>query len=204
MGRTGKEEDKLYCLALIGFTLPHDTKFFIQNGKYNLATPVYRSTTREDGKEWREGHYVRKEIPARYTDDGKLLIPLSQGQFNFYSILVNALFYGQLLVALYLFLGLPIQILITISKGRPFDERNFKRFNLMAWALLAWAFINICSRYVLWFFFRNMITDDFNKPGIGAILWQNSWMIVIAIAVFITGRAFQKGNQLQKEQDLTI
>jgi hypothetical protein len=35
-------------------------------------------------------------------------------------------------------------------------------------------------------------------------IWDVVWLFLISIAVFITGKAFQKGNTLQKEQDLTI
>jgi len=109
-----------------------------------------------------------------------------------------------LFAALYFFLGLPIQILVNISKGRAFDDCNIRRFNIIGWGVLAWAAKGMLSPYVLWFFCRKWIPDDFILPPVRPLIEANVVLIFGAIAAFITGKAFQKGNKLQKEQDLTI
>lgn len=49
-----------------------------------------------------------------------------------------------------------------------------------------------------------MIPDDFSIPGFWQTLNDNFGIFILVLAIFITGKAFQKGNRLQKEQDLTI
>lgn len=199
-------QGKLYYLGVTGYSLVYEKKFFVQNGTYNLAIPKLDSLKKADnGDSWRYIHYERKQIPVRYsTENKRLLIPVSQQQYEVLNIIIPVFSFSLIFVALYFFLGLPIQILINISKGKAFDDRNFKRFFLMAQVLLYWGIIQILSAYILRFLFRKMIPDDFTLPGFWSTLYDNCGLFILVLAIFITGKAFQKGNRLQKEQDLTI
>jgi hypothetical protein len=196
---------KLYYLSMVGYSLPYEKKFYVQNGTYNLAVPKWDSQATRGTGFWRYGHYVRKQIPVRYSTDNKqILIPLSKQQFNVVHGMVPLVSYILIFLALYVFFGLPVHILIKISKGNAFDDINIRRFNLMFRGLLVWGLVQLLSPYILWFFFRNIIPDDFMLPAFRQQLWDNCELFIWAIAIFITGKAFQKGNKLQNEQDLTI
>lgn len=203
---TNDEPGKLYYLGITGYSLAYEKKFFVQNGTYNLAVPKWDSLKKaENGDSFRYGHYERKQIPVRYSTENKqLLIPVSFQQWKVLKVMNPFLSYSLMFVGLYFFLGLPIQILVNISKGKAFDDRNIKRFSLMAKVLLGWGVFNMFSPYILRLLFGKMIPDDFILPGFWQTLNDNLGLFILVLAIFITGKAFQKGNRLQKEQDLTI
>jgi hypothetical protein len=58
--------------------------------------------------------------------------------------------------------------------------------------------------YVTDLFFHIIVPADFKRAPFTEGLSTPCWLFVLSIAVFITGKAFQKGNTMQKEQDLTI
>ena len=195
----------LHYLSLQGYSLPREKKFFVQNGTYNLAVPKWDSIKKGRRDTWRYGHYERKQIPIRYSAENKmLLIPVSSQQFRFFSFILPAL--GCLVIAasIFFFVGLPIQILINISRGKAFNDKNVQRFNSIALVLLILTLGTILSPYILRLCFWKMIPDDFIFPGFWSKVWDKSELFIAVIVIFITGKAFQKGNKLQKEQDLTI
>lgn len=199
------KREYLYYLGLKGYSLDKSSKFFVQNGTYNLAVPEWDSAGMYGKSVWHHGHYVRKQIPVRYaTRDKLLLIPVSQRHFNILNTVMGVLFLSMLFFAAYCLLGFPLLILINISKGRAFDDINFKRFNIMTLVLLGWMLVKIISPYVLWLIYRKIIPDDFTMPNFWQLIWDNGQLFFIAVAIYIISKAFQKGNNLQKEQDLTI
>jgi hypothetical protein len=197
--------DDLYYLSLQGYVLPERTMFFVQNGTYNLAFLKIDSVKKWRDDTWRYGHYEQKAIPVRYVrEEERLLIPISHGLFSFLNTLMDVFFFVLLFAFAYIFLGLPVQILINISKGKAFDDRNIRRFAIIAWAILVLGVFELLSPYMYRLLFWKTIPDDFTIPGFWPNFWNYCWLIIVAIAAFITRKAFQKGNKLQKEQDLTI
>lgn len=195
--------DNLYYLSLQGYSLNYETKFFVQNGTYNLAVLKLDSTKGPADNLFRYGHYERKQIPVRYSADNKMvLIPLSQKQYKVLNILVPVLGYGLMFVSLYFFIGLPLQILVSISKGNAFNDKNIRRFNSMALVLLILGLGSALFPYIMRLCFS--VPDDFRLPGFWSAIWDMIGLFIVALAIFIAGKAFQKGNKLQKEQDLTI
>ncbi|HEX6426173.1 MAG TPA: hypothetical protein VF008_00755, partial [Niastella sp.] len=142
--------DHFYYFGLHGYVLNKDAKFFIQNGTYNLAYIKLDTIIKNKTGSSEEGHYERKQIPVRYaTEKKRLLIPVSRQQYNVLNIVVGVVSISLIFAALYFFLGLPILILISISKGRAFDDMNIRRFSIMARLMLAVALINVVLPYVL-------------------------------------------------------
>ena len=74
----------------------------------------------------------------------------------------------------------------------------------MVWVLFCLGVVQLFSAYILHFIFRKMIPDDFTLSGFWQTLYDNCGIFILVLAIFITGKAFQKGNRLQREQDLTI
>lgn len=199
------KREYLYYLGLKGYSLDKESQFFVQNGTYNLVFPKWDSRGKTGETNWLHGHYVQKQIPVRYaTRDKLLLIPVSQKNFKILNVVMSVLNISLVFFAGYCLLGLPLLILINISKGKAFDDINIKRFAIMVQVLLGWMLVKILSPYILWLFYRKMIPDDFTLPNFWQLLWDNGELFIIAVAIYITRMAFQKGNNLQKEQDLTI
>jgi len=200
-----EEAEQFYYFGLDGYSLDYYTKFFLQNGTFNLAYVKWDSVIKRKYDSTQVGHYERKQIPVRYsTEDKRVLIPVSKNQHRFISVALNILSFSWLFFFVYFFIGLPIQILINISKGDAFNKKNIKRFKIMVYVLFAYALISTLAPYILKFFFRKMIPSDFQLQTFLHGFFNNLYLFLIAIVIFVIAKAFQKGYRLQQEQDLTI
>ena len=124
-----KKADRFYCLTLNGYTTDHDNKFFIQNEKFYLAIVKWDRVKKRTFDLTKVGHYIRKEIPVRYSaEDEKIKIPISREKYNFLNILFTILFYVFTFGMAFIFFGLPVQILVDISRGKAFTKSNISRF----------------------------------------------------------------------------
>lgn len=198
-----KNEYDLHYFGLIGYELPEKTRFFVQNGTYNLAYVKWDSTSRQGHQQF--GHYERKQIPVRYVaGEKRLCIPISKGLYRVLDTINIMLGLVLFFLIVYLFIGLPLQILINISKGKAFDERNIRRFTIMYRTTLYTVLLYLVMPYILWAGFHKMIPADFIKPTLWELLWDCKWLLLVTIVLYLIGKAFQKGNGLQREQDLTI
>jgi hypothetical protein len=200
-----RNREKYYYVALDGYKIDVESKFFIQNGTYNLAYVKNDVIKKKKEGTWKFGHYERKKVPVRYAaEHERVLIPVNKQLYDGMYVLIHVLLWGVLFVGLYFFLGLPVRILVSISKGKAFDDINVRRFNTIACAILVLGLFKLIFPYLLDFLLRNKVPDDFMLPSFITELWNFGGWFLLALAVFITGKAFQKGNRLQKEQDLTI
>jgi hypothetical protein len=200
-----KKEQKLYYLGLQGYHLHHNSQFFVQNGNYYLTVVKWDSVIKRQYDSTKIGHYERKVISVRYsTDDKRILIPISKKKYDFFKSALVVFLFLSIFFLIYIFFGLPIQILIDISKSKAFTKENIRRFKLMAYVLFFCTFLKVFSPYILNFFYRKMIPDEFSlEPVISAIV-NNIYLFLIALVLFFIGKAFQRGYKLQQEQDLTI
>lgn len=205
MSDVGQHKEKYYYVGLEGFKLDRDSKFFIQNETYNLAYVKWDTVSKNPNSNWKHGHYERKEIPVRYSaEDERVFIPVTHNQYNAMNALLYVICFGLLFAGLYFFFALPVRVLINISKGKAFDDQNVRNFNIMARAFLIMGLLSLVVPYILDCCLRSIVPHEFKRITFPENAWNNCWIFLVAIAVFITGKAFQKGNTLQKEQDLTI
>lgn len=198
-------KDQYHYIGIDGYRLDRESKFFIQNETYNLAYVKWDSTKKNSNSNWKHGHYERKEIPVRYSaEDERVLIPVTKFQYDALRALFYLLWFVFLVGMLYFFLGIPVQVLLNISRGLAFDENNVRYFNVIARLFFVLGLLYFVGPYILDLFLRIIIPADFKRPPFTAGLGSVCWLFVLSIAVSITGKAFQKGNTMQKEQDLTI
>ncbi|HEV8272261.1 MAG TPA: DUF2975 domain-containing protein [Chitinophagaceae bacterium] len=200
-----KKEQKLYYLGLEGYQLHYDSEFFVQNGNYYITVVKWDTVIKRKYDSTKVGHYERKEIAVRYSkDDERILVPISKKKYDFFKTALAAFIFISIFFLIYIFIGLPIQILIDISKGKAFTKENIRRFKLMAYVLFVCTFLKVFSPYILNLFYRKIIPKEFQlEPVISATI-NNIYLFLIALVLFFVGKAFQKGYNLQQEQDLTI
>ena len=200
-----KKEQKLYYLGLEGYQLHYDSEFFVQNGNYYLTVVKWDSVIKRKLDSTKVGHYERKEISVRYSkDDHRILIPISKQKHDFFTSALSIFLFLSIFFLIYVFFGLPIQILIDISKGKAFTKGNIRRFKLMAYVLFFCTFLKVFSPYILNLFYRKMIPDEFSLEPVSYAIINNIYLFLIALVLFFIGKAFQRGYNLQQEQDLTI
>lgn len=194
-----------YFFSLKGYKLIPHTEFFVQNNTYHLAYAKWDKIDTTNGDRIRYGHYERKSIPYRYAaEEENLLIPLSITQYKWLKVVGVVLLLSMALLFLVCFGRFPIQILVNISKGRPFDRSNIFYFKTMAIVLLVLLIIKTTVPYIIHLFLRNRIPPEFSRVAFWPELVRSLPWFLVAAALFIIGKAFESGYKLQQEQDLTI
>ncbi len=172
---------------------------------YNLVFVKWDSVRRSGNDSTKYGHYESKQIPIRYNKSGKkVLIPITRQQYHLLEIVFNSFFYASAFIGLYIFLGLPIQFIVNISKGNAFTQSNINTFKYMGYAVLFYEILDIITPQVLHFYFRNTIPPDFKLPSILNNIGNTIFIGLISLAFLTIAKAFQRGYKLQQEQDLTI
>lgn len=198
------EKEKLYYFGLRGYELKdHDTQFYIADDKYHLA---YVKWNGQEGKKLNnEGHYESKQIKVRYASERKtILIPISKKTHRILNFTIWTLGLLTAVLILYFFFGLPIRLLINISKGKAFTERNIQMLNQISLFAFIISFFTIVSPYIFRLIFWQHIPDDFRMEPLLDKIFDNLIVLIIAVITFIIAKAFKKGYRLQYEQDLTI
>ncbi|MBK8785852.1 MAG: DUF2975 domain-containing protein [Chitinophagaceae bacterium] len=198
------EKEKLYYFGLRGYELKdYDTQFYIADDKYHLA---YVKWDRQAGENHnKEGHYESKQIKVRYTSERKtILIPISKKIYKILNITIWAFSFLTGALILYFFFGLPIRLLINISKGKAFTKRNIQMLNQVCLFAIIISFFTIVSPYIFRLLFWQHIPDDFKMESLLNKIFDNLVVLFIAVITFIIAKAFKKGYTLQYEQDLTI
>jgi hypothetical protein len=194
---TAPDHQYSHYFALNGYTHDENVHFFMENGAFNLAYVKWHAPNK--------GHYERKAIPVRFSQErGSVLFPLTKSQYRWISGLVYALVLLYVFIAIFCFLGLPAQVLINISRGKPFEPRNIGYLRIMSLALFLQVILSLISPYVLHLFFRNRIPPEFELKPFLPLLFNNTYQVVAALAILLIAKAFQRGYKLQQEQDLTI
>ena len=178
---------------------------------YYIWLPSYTLDDRfaiyyKDGKNYLEemnGH--SKEINVAYLQDfnSSVLVPVSK---SFYTGGRNFTFMLMALIGfalLYIFIALPINVLLNISRGKVFTQINLRDLHIIAYTSLGFFIVQMIMPYIVSLFFLKKIpaelTISFTR------LFDSNWEIgLFGIVTLAIARAFAKGYKLQQEQDLTI
>lgn len=195
------ESDKWY-ISLYGYHLKDPSSdFFINNGTYNLAVVKWLTRTGDH----REGIYERKQIPVRFNKSkDTILIPMSRAQYNVLSPIVSLLPLLLIGIFFYFLVGLPAVVLINISKGKAFSEKNIAMLNTSTMAMLVYTLVAIFIPYIIRLAFQSRIPGDFTQVSFADAIFDNLGNIIVCIAFFLITKAFKRGYKLQEDQDLTI
>jgi hypothetical protein len=192
-----------YYLGLNEYSADYDTKFYIDHGVYKLAYVVWDSTVKRKFDSVRVGHYESKTIPVRYSSkDKRILVPLSKTQYTSWKITLGVFSFISIFLMVYILLGLPVQIVWNISKGRAFTRTNGARFKFMGIAVAVYALITLFTPYFFKMIFN--IPGDFKPEPFIQSFFGKIFILFFALALYIIGLAFQRGYNLQQEQKLTI
>lgn len=200
-----KNAEKKYYLALLGYKLDHDTKFFIQDNKYNLAYVVWDEVRKRTHDSTKVGHYERKEIPVRYSkEEEKILIPITKKQYTIATTLLKGFSWFVMALWAFVIFGIPLQIIVSISNGRAFTMKNVSRLNLIALFLFMIALLASFSPFLFQLIFSKHIAPEFKNTSVWSSVYKNLQYYFLAAIIFVMSIAFKKGYKLQQEQDLTV
>ena len=161
---------------------------------------------------YRDGNYYLKHkisnrvepIKVAYLAETKsILIPISEKAYNIAWIGFLAIIVPASIGLLYILLGLPINILISISRGKVFTKVNIIDLHLVAYSLLGFAFAQMLMPYIIKLFLAGRIPATFSI-SFTELLSSEVTDFIIGFIILVIARAFAKGYKLQQEQDLTI
>lgn len=175
-----------------------EIKFFnIKKGKYIKV---------ENGKSYilNDSYNKIDSISYRFNSEKKaLLFPLNKSVYNFVNILfwIFLVVYG--ILAIWVCFALPISIIADISRGKPFDESNYKNLRLATNITLLFLFISLCIQIIGILFIFQKINSYFTIDWYANFEFYRNYLIFILI-LYILSNAFKRGTLLQKENDLTI
>lgn len=202
---TRQPEPKAYYFVIEKCELDHDATFFVQGNAYNLLYQKVDSVKHNGLDSTTYCHYERKAIKARYASrDKKLLIPISSKTYKLYSSIMSIVGYIFMIALFYIFIGLGLKIVISISQGQAFTLANIRRFKIMSFAIGAYVMLTCLTPLLLKMLFSSYLIEEFSLPKFWILLVENIFIIFFAIALFIVSQAFKRGYKLQQEQDLTI
>ena len=121
---TVQKSKKEYYFSMGNFDFKdYGTKFFIKNGTYNLAKVKW--VQNKNNLKNKVGEYYIEKINFRYSlTDKEILIPLQAKTFKFLEILLIVLIVIASIAIIYFYVGIPIQILVNISRGDAFSIIN--------------------------------------------------------------------------------
>lgn len=209
---TSKESDKRYYFALNDFALKHDiSRFKVVNGERRILY-TNKIPRKDNVVEYAKVTSVKvpyifqdvttRDTPVQQRNRGRILIEISKSAHQVLGVAIRA---GWIIffACIYILLALPLKMVIRISQGKAFSARNVRALHLIAVTLLIMSWGGIVLRFILQFIFRHTLTDEVYVP-VGALLHDNMGLMMGAIAVLATAKAFKKGLSLQKEQEFTI
>lgn len=206
MRQQEEKKETFYYLSLNGYKKKNSlTEFFLDKGTNNLAYIVVDSIEKDPNNFGTHAHYERKRITVRYAADAqRVFVPLTRNQYQVISVIFRIAVYGTLFLLIYILFGLPIQIVVSISRGKAFTLQNIQRFKLIAFTLLIISLITLLVPYLLSFFFRHTIPEELVLKPFWETLVDQLPVILSVPGVFLIGKAFERGYKLQQENILTI
>ncbi|MCY7293667.1 MAG: DUF2975 domain-containing protein [Ferruginibacter sp.] len=180
----------------------NDTKFFIKNGSYNLAKVKWQQN--DKNLKNKIGSYYVEKINFRYSSkDKRILIPVSGKTFIFLKIFLAVIFGLTGFAMIYFFIGIPIQILLNISRGDAFSLININYLKEITKFTIALLILSPIISYLLPFILIENIYANFTLSTPDSILKICKYVFFI-FALVITRKAFIKGYNLEKENALTV
>ena len=202
--KTEQQDVDLHFLAMGNYSLDPDSKFFIRNKTYNLAYLKWDTIVR-NGDTSISGHYLSKPLAVRYIPDRKkILIPVSKSGYDFWRVAIPVLGLLLAMCMAYVYIGLPIHILLSISSGYAFTEKNIRALHTITLVLVIHATLTIFLPYIIRAFYSRLIPRDFELPSLGNRIMDHVYMLLIAVVLLAIARAFKKGYRLQQEIELTV
>ena len=131
---------------------------------------------------------------------GRVLIPLSYQKFMLLKIVLWIFVIVALLFGVYALLSIPAAIMIRIAKGNSFSERNYRGLYVTGWTLIGIALLSVIIGVIMRFAFRNMMPPEVHY-SLFENLFQDKGAFLAGLIVLLLARAFQKGYELQLDNN---
>ena len=208
-GHGWEHKENTYYLLISPFSLhtADELKFdgkeasvVVKDGKYMLKYVVKDTAYASVFK----GHTAYKPIGVVYRYSNKSIgIPISYSTFRLLNILFTLIFVFFIFSFLYFPIYLPLRCLYNIAKGNPFKASNVRDMYLIASFFIFFFVLQLIVVWLIALVNKQIIPDNFYLD-IKYILNTAGYAVLIGIIVLLIAKAFKRGHDLQKEQELTI
>ncbi len=204
VGKIEFQENKVkYYLTVGGYFAKDFFEFYSLHGKNYIEYSVF--TKKEN--DFRVGDFKTAEtkFELEQLDQNRWQInyPLSKTQYTVWQAIVIVLSFlavGLLFMAL---IGLPLQLLFLIAKGKAFSDKVLIIFYTIASILLCSGIFLAIFRITLHLYYKAQVPYPVTFYYYDDIM--NGWSLVIGgLIVLLFAKAFQRGYDLQQEQELTV
>jgi len=192
-----------YYLTLDGYRMEEDAHFKVEDKRWLIEKPVWDVVRKTEDGNHRSGHYESKPVRIRYavTPEGKLgagrvLIPISHGQSRFLNIVLWLLIVAGAFLLFWALFAIPLSIIIHIANGKIFSDGSYRRLYFTGWILIAYALLPAVIGWIMRLVFHSMMPQEVHY-SIFENLLHNRQGILAGLVVFLIGRAFQRGYELQ-------
>ncbi len=204
IGFIGATQTHSYWYDWYGDKKSHlDPNYYISIPNYDLP-PQHTFLYRDHRNFLARNHLDTTEIKVAYLSQSKtILIPVSESSYTFIRNFLFVLVVLATLIGIYIFIAIPIVILVNISGGHVFTRKNIRNLYLLAYTTLAYMLIQLLMPYVVCLFFLKKIPDAF-AISFTDIFVSKCLTLLIGTILLAIASAFAKGYKLQQEQDLTI
>jgi hypothetical protein len=193
--------DKDYNLSLPFYSVEPGFSTEFQDGKSYLRYPVWDKQT---GNASATGHSATKEISVSYMPEtNEILVPISEKKFFILRNIFLGILFCFYFVMLYVIIGIPVNFLRNISRGKVFTQKNIRNLQVTASVLLGYFLLRMLAPYVVGLIYSSKIPSGFSI-SFSNLFWENCKTGLTGLIVLLIARAFAKGYKLQQEQDLTI
>ena len=138
-----------YYLVLPGYYLDAQVYCYSWDGRNYMKYPVA-------GHDQVAGHYQIREVPFLYSfshytqrdsdKKGSILIPISKTAYDILLPVILVIVIASSLFLLWVYTFFPWYILLRISDGHAFSDRNIRQLKWLGWALVAPTFIMLALK----------------------------------------------------------
>jgi hypothetical protein len=194
-----------YFLYFAGYSLNYNCSFLIDSGHYKLKYPVWDpSVTGKNNRNMHTGYLAIRQIPFRFVEKkNAILFPLNALKFKIAKIVIMIFYILILIYDIIIMIILPFIILLSISKGIVFTNNNINYLYFISYSLLGCVLFSCILTVALRLAFQLYRVPEFSY-NYWNLVKDNYISFVIGLIVFGIAKAFDKGYQIQKENDLTV
>lgn len=189
----GKEENFLY---FSGYKLKdHFTYFFRKDGKIYMEYDSNNLIKTKLSK--------IKYINDRETDTGDVFIPVSHTTIKWLNVFHWIRLFIIIIVGFGIVINTPFRVLYNIAKGNAFNDENIGSLHVMAWVLIVFGILPGLTSFVSYLIIRAQISNQIQYRFFHSIMY--GWGFIVAgLITLLLAKVFQRGYDLQEEQELTV
>jgi hypothetical protein len=202
-----RSEQKYYAGSNGYFLKNYHYEFYEKNGKNYIRTIEWKKN--ENGR--CSGKQIENITPFKFiiedrsqgNGQGMFLVPIKTGVAKTLNFILVASAFLLMAGAIYIFFGVCLRFLISISRGNAFSDRNVFRLNLIGKYLFIVGLLPFVVQSIFYFITRSGLPAEVDFSFFRAF-FEGSDSIIAGLIALLFASAFRRGLELQQEQELTV